>query len=42
MIQKEVMFAFMRRTVDGTKEEQQNEFERRKGLHIEETIATYA
>ncbi len=33
------LFAFMRRTVDGTKEEQQNEFERRKGL-IEETIAT--
>lgn len=33
------LFAFMRRTVDGTKEEQQNEFERRKGL-IEETITT--
>jgi len=33
------LFAFMRRTVDGTKEEQLNEFERRKGL-IEETITT--
>jgi hypothetical protein len=33
------VFAFMRRTVDGTKEEQKNEFKRRKDL-IEETITT--
>jgi len=31
------LFAFMRRTVDGTKEEQQKEFDRRKGL-VEQTI----
>ena len=31
------LFAFMRRTVDGTKEEQQKEFDRRKGL-IEQSI----
>ena len=33
------LFAFMRRTVDGTKEDQKTEFERRKGL-VEETIKT--
>ena len=33
------VFAFMRRTVDGTKEEQKNEFKRRKDL-IDETITT--
>ena len=33
------LFAFMRRTVDGTKEDQRIEFERRKGL-VEETIET--
>ena len=33
------LFAFMRRTVDGTKEDQRIEFERRKGL-VEETIKT--
>ena len=35
------MYGFMLRTVDGTKEEQQNEFDRRK-QHIEESIVAYA
>jgi len=34
------MYGFMLRTVDGTKEEQQNEFDRRK-RHIEESIVAY-